>query len=191
MTLRVREGATQDICRLFGDLRTERSWSCPAAHQMYREGLPYNKQIGMQLDISIRPVDGTADIIGLRCVERKPTVFDWATAFPVSYGETCLMWKLALHSHIRSTRKQEQISAYAGKGGGRSVSHGAHHTIPGSSGQNNKPTLLDSTRDMRFEVASIHSPQALYGERVSSIHDDLTLHLRRWLFDALCIIYTC
>jgi hypothetical protein len=44
--------------------------------------------------------------------------------------------------------------------------------------------LLDGTLDMQFEITGVQRPQALYGERFSDIHDDLTLCLRRWLFDA-------
>jgi hypothetical protein len=50
---------------------------------------------------------------------------------------------------------------------------------------------LSFARDMYFEITGVHSPQALYGEQVSDVHDDLTLCLRRWLFDALCIVCSC
>ena len=51
--------------------------------------------------------------------------------------------------------------------------------------------LLDRKLDMKFEVTGIHCPQALHGEWVSNVQDDLTLCLRRWCFDTACIVCTC
>jgi hypothetical protein len=50
---------------------------------------------------------------------------------------------------------------------------------------------LSFARDMYFEITRVYSPQALYSKQVSNVYDNLTLCLRRWLFDALCIVYSC
>jgi hypothetical protein len=67
----------------------------------------------MQLDVPIRPVSATADIIGLLGVGITQTVFDWVAAFLISIPRNLSNVEasstLAYSSRTRSIRKQEQM----------------------------------------------------------------------------------